>query len=94
MRTRAERRRNNIIKSLRKQKLCQEIYHLNWYDNLHEYSKNKIHCSCPMCAAKTNGKKIKYGWQPKFNPTIKDLKQIEKLNYNFNEYLKEEIIDE
>lgn len=23
------------------------------YDNLHQYSKNKIHCSCPVCRGKT-----------------------------------------
>lgn len=27
-----------------------------WYDNLHQYSKNKIHCSCPMCSSKTRNK--------------------------------------
>ena len=26
------------------------------YNNLHQYSKNKIHCSCPMCSAKTRNK--------------------------------------
>lgn len=26
------------------------------YHNLHQYSKNKIHCSCPMCSAKTRNK--------------------------------------
>lgn len=26
------------------------------YDNLHQYSKNKVHCSCPMCSAKTRNK--------------------------------------
>jgi hypothetical protein len=26
------------------------------YKNLHQYSKNKIHCSCPMCSAKTRNK--------------------------------------
>ena len=33
-----------------------------WYDNLHQYSKNKIHCSCPLCAfnAKRHGRVI-YG---------------------------------
>lgn len=25
----------------------------SWYNNLHQYSKNKIHCSCPMCNAKS-----------------------------------------
>lgn len=23
------------------------------YDNLHQYSKNKIHCSCPVCRGRT-----------------------------------------
>ena len=31
-------------------------YRCGWYDNLHQYSKNKIHCSCPMCSAKTRNK--------------------------------------
>ena len=30
----------------------------SYYNNLHQYSKNKIHCSCPLCAAKS---KTKYG---------------------------------
>ena len=25
-----------------------------WYNNLHQYSKNKIHCSCGLCSCKTN----------------------------------------
>lgn len=25
-----------------------------WYNNLHQYSKNKIHCSCGFCSCKTN----------------------------------------
>lgn len=27
-----------------------------WYDNLHQYSKNKIHCSCPDCSPRTRNK--------------------------------------
>lgn len=52
-------------KALRKRRIAREIYH-NWsnsfgeeweyYDNLHQYSKNKIHCSCPMCSPKTRNK--------------------------------------
>ena len=26
------------------------------YDNLHQYSKNKIHCSCPSCSPRTRNK--------------------------------------
>lgn len=32
----------------------------NFYDNLNQYSKNKIHCSCPLCNTKRNGNRINY----------------------------------
>ena len=85
MRTRAERRHNNLSKARRKRNICRTTYHYDWYDNLHQYSKNKIHCSCPLCATKTNGKKIKHRWQSNFNPTIRDARQLEKLNYGLKE---------
>lgn len=61
MRTRAERRHLNKKKAIRKRHLTREIYwsfNEGWeyYDNLHQYSKNKIHCSCPMCSYKTNNR--------------------------------------
>ena len=45
-------------KARRKQRLDHE---LSWggyyfYNNLHQYSKNKIHCSCPDCSPKTRNK--------------------------------------
>ena len=47
-------------KALRKRRIAEEVYHMGkehpYYDNLHQYSKNKIHCSCPMCSAKTRNK--------------------------------------
>jgi len=47
-------------KALRKRRITEEIYHggkeNHYYDNLHQYSKNKIHCSCPMCSPKTRNK--------------------------------------
>ena len=51
-------------KAKRKQRIARIIYHWhNWdnpdweyYDNLHQYSKNKIHCSCPNCNTKTRNK--------------------------------------
>ena len=45
-------------KALRKKHLIERL-HSSWngyYDNLHQYSKNKIHCSCPLCSAKTRNK--------------------------------------
>ena len=43
----------------------------SWYNNLHEYSKGKIHCSCGLCAAKTR----------KHGPTISDIRKIQRLEY-------------
>ena len=42
-------------KAIRKKKLSDSWLHgSSWYDNLHQYSKNKIHCSCNICSCKTN----------------------------------------
>ena len=52
----------SIRKALRKRRLAREIYHSQnnpkweYYDNLHQFSKNKIHCSCPCCSTKTRNK--------------------------------------
>ena len=55
---RAKRRHNDVKKAIRKRKITQEVYgEKNYYDNLHQYSKNKIHCSCPLCSEKTSPKK-------------------------------------
>ena len=47
-------------KALRKRRIAEEVYYGDkehpYYDNLHQYSKNKIHCSCPMCSPKTRNK--------------------------------------
>ena len=55
------------------------------YDNLHEYSKNKIHCSCGMCSAKTRNKgkrrMIPKNYSPSINYTIKDQKRKDEMDY-------------
>ena len=47
-------------KAMRKKRIAKEVYRENpehpYYDNLHQYSKNKIHCSCPCCSSKTRNK--------------------------------------
>ena len=85
-RTRAERRHNNVSKAIRKERIVKEIYSNfdGWYDNLHQYSKNKIHCSCPMCASKTNRKRRNW-YGRAYDPPIRDIRKIEKLDYNLEE---------
>lgn len=60
-------------KALRKRKI--DRFHYGcvypWYDNLHQYSKNKIHCSCPMCSAKTRN----------INYKISDLRKVQAMDY-------------
>ena len=50
---------------------------LHWYDNLHQYSKNKIHCSCPLC--RPSGEKAS------------DLRKKGRLSSGIQEYLSVEI---
>ncbi len=45
----AKKRKMDITKALRKKNISKHNYGFDWYSNLHQYSKNKIHCSCGMC---------------------------------------------
>ena len=51
----------SIRKALRKRRISRYDYwyrveEKDYYDNLHQYSKNKVHCSCPLCQTKTRNK--------------------------------------
>lgn len=50
---RALRRHYNKKKALRKKKISRAVYGIDYYDNLHQYSDNKIHCSCGICRFKS-----------------------------------------
>ena len=57
----ARNREISYRKALRKRRIAREIYSYGdyiceYYDNLHQYSKNKIHCSCAACQQKTRNK--------------------------------------
>ena len=80
MRTTAEKRHNDWKKAIRKKKII-NAYGWDYYDNLHQYSKNKIHCSCPMCSAKTNNKNRHgaRGWEPSENWSASDRRRIEEM---------------
>ena len=44
---RGDRRKQDFSKARRKQRMRSD-----YYGNLHQYSKNKIHCSCRLCRGK------------------------------------------
>ena len=81
-------------KARRKQRL--DIYLCPWwpnpyYNNLHQYSKNKIHCSCPDCSPKTRNKgyrrRHKHGnYNRSLNYKISDLRRLLDMNYQEEEF--------
>lgn len=86
-RTRDYTRKMMFKKAIRKKKLS-ETHSWNidfpYYNNLHEYSKNKIHCSCPMCSAKTRnkGRRTKGPiWEKSINYKHSDLVKQMRMDY-------------
>jgi len=90
-RKRAWRRHKNYVKAKRKREISISIswyhpifwndfddgvYKLGWYNNLHQYSKNKVHCSCHLCSAKTRNKgkrrQLRGNYAPSINYKIMD----------------------
>ena len=61
-------RKASVRKALRKKRIAENLGLIK-YDNLHQYSKNKVHCSCPSCNPKT---KVR----GKSNYTHSDLKKL------------------
>lgn len=62
-RTRAMRRYLNWSAALRKRRRADKVYSFPYYNNLHQYSKGKIHCSCPLCSAKSKRPREGYVWK-------------------------------
>lgn len=99
--SRAHNRHMTYLKARRKQRLDHELSPYPYYKNLHQYSKNKIHCSCPMCSQKTKANRHKsykeywgYHKHGPYNYSRKDLRRQLSMDYSEEEYnnptLKEE----
>lgn len=78
------------IKAIRKLKIDRAVNNymsedrLGWYTNLHQYSKNKIHCSCPLCSVKTRNKgnrRRNNKYYPAINYKISDIRRLQRLDY-------------
>ena len=78
MRTKSEKRRNDRKAAVRKYRIIRDVWHDDEYAaalietrGLHALSKNKIHCSCPMCSAKTKRDGYK----------VSDIRKIERASF-------------
>ena len=86
-RTRGSRRKTDFQKASRKQRIDAKIhvpsvtrdgilYSHPWYGNLHQYSKNKIHCSCALCRF--------------YGPSMSDVRRSEAMDAKEKKFSKEE----
>ena len=75
----AQRRHNNVKKAIHKRNISRAVYGMDWYNNLHQYSDNKIHCSCNLC-------RFRPVWDPNNKP-ISDVKKEASMKYKLDEYL-------
>ena len=105
MRNRAWRRKKDFAKAIRKRKLdldCSwwsevpaDPMNFNvsggMYKNLHQYSKEKIHCSCPACSAKTrnkgNRRTLHANYSPSINYKISDQRKVDRMNEEIKDYV-------
>lgn len=81
-------------KAMRKRRIARHywswlIYGEDYYDNLHQYSKNKIHCGCGACMRKTRNKTRRhiYGnYAPSINYKPSDLRRQIAMDLDEQEY--------
>lgn len=87
-RTKEYNRYKMFSKALRKRNISNRVYGYDVYENLHQYSKNQIHCSCPCCSEKTKNKghrRQKGNYNRSVNYKHSDKIKIDKLNNQINE---------
>ena len=77
---RLNRRKTNYKKAARKQRIVHDCYNEEYYKFFGQYNKGKIHCSCPLCACKTNRRKG-FGPYKRYgkNYTRQDMRSIDRL---------------
>ena len=96
-RSRPWRRWKDYTKARRKYELDKELSYMGYdpktgeqrqylyYKHLHEYSKGKIHCSCPLCSAKTRNKGNCKRWAPALNYKPSDRRKVDSWNNQMEE---------
>ena len=90
MRGLAYNRKKSFAKAKRKQNICKKCYGWEYYNNLHQYSKNKIHCSCSSCRITTAKRSWCGGHRKGKNWKHSDLKKINRMEWDDKNWYKEE----
>lgn len=84
----------SIRKALRKRRITHKMFRWRegdweYYDNLHQYSKNKIHCSCPYCNSKTRNKgarrQMRGNYQQAIHYKASDLRKVVSMDDDLRE---------
>ncbi len=83
-RSRGRRRKQDYWKAISKYNKDKKVRNFGnpRYNNIHQYSKNKIHCSCLMCAF--NGKR--HGKIVFKTETHSDMKKNQSMEQKFSDY--------
>ena len=85
-RSRAFTRKMGWLKALRKRRIDRDkACPPDMYDNLHQYSKNKVHCSCPDCRGKESGLGANSPRQRKISEQKKVASMTEAMREEFSE---------
>ena len=83
VRTRIWRRKKNYSKAIRKKNLARSFYgRYDYYPYIGKYIKNKIHCSCWMCASKIKN----HGNKPS---ELRKIGKKRRVRNNFSQILRE-----
>lgn len=79
---RSRSRKLNWKHALRKRTIARNILGGEYYPHLHQYSKNKIHCSCCMCSPRKG-----WGLNPNSpaNYRISDQRKIQSMRKKLEE---------
>lgn len=91
-RTKAYNRYQHKKHALRHRRITREVYREpNYFKEFNKYDSFKIHCSCPLCRAKTAKNKQIYGSGAK-NWPISDRRKLESMEDQILDNEQENVI--
>ena len=67
------------------------VQYFPFYKYLNQYSKNKIHCSCPMCREKTRNKGAAAMYNGSYNPPMYERRKLLSMADDLRNYERNEM---